>query len=116
MAGIRNTHAAPPRQKEAVLPEHLIAMLETLDSSSLRDLRDQAILPIGLPAGCAAPRSSGSISDIASAAIRHRESTMIGKGAETIEQGRLRSPAPDLLLLARSCSGLRISATLDPLT
>ena len=29
MAGIRNTHASPPRQKEAVLPEDLIAMLET---------------------------------------------------------------------------------------
>jgi hypothetical protein len=28
MAGIRNTHAAPPRQKEAILPEDLIAMLE----------------------------------------------------------------------------------------
>jgi hypothetical protein len=28
MAGIRNTRAAPPRQKEAALPEHLIAMLE----------------------------------------------------------------------------------------
>ena len=27
MAGIRNKHAAPPRQKEAVLPEDLIAML-----------------------------------------------------------------------------------------
>ena len=27
MAGIRNTHAAPPRQKEAVLPEDLVAML-----------------------------------------------------------------------------------------
>lgn len=30
LAGIRNTHAAPPVQKEAVLPEQLIAMLETL--------------------------------------------------------------------------------------
>lgn len=36
MAGIRNTHAAPPRQKEAVLPEHLIAMLETLPRGTLR--------------------------------------------------------------------------------
>jgi len=27
MAGIRNTHAAPPRQKEAILPEDLIARL-----------------------------------------------------------------------------------------
>lgn len=36
MAGIRNRHAAPPRQKEAILPEDLIAMLETLDRRSLR--------------------------------------------------------------------------------
>ena len=34
MAGIRNRHAAPPRQKEAVVPENLIAMLETLDRGS----------------------------------------------------------------------------------
>ena len=34
MAGIRNRHAAPPRQKEAILPEDLIAMLETLDERS----------------------------------------------------------------------------------
>lgn len=30
LAGIRNSHAAPPRQKEAILPEDLLAMLETL--------------------------------------------------------------------------------------
>jgi hypothetical protein len=39
MAGIRNKHAAPPRQKETILPEDLIAMLETLDRSTLRGLR-----------------------------------------------------------------------------
>ncbi len=44
MAGIRNTHAVPPRQKEAVLPEDLIAMLETLDRGTLRGLRDRAML------------------------------------------------------------------------
>ena len=38
MAGIRNRHAAPPRQKEAILPEDLIAMLETLDRGTLRPL------------------------------------------------------------------------------
>jgi integrase len=47
MAGIRNSHAAPPRQKEAILPQDLIAMLETLDRGSLRGLRDRAILLIG---------------------------------------------------------------------
>jgi site-specific recombinase XerD len=44
MAGIRNKHAAPPMQKEAVLREDLIAMLETLDRGSLRGLRDRAML------------------------------------------------------------------------
>ncbi len=47
MAGIRNKHAAPPRQKEAVLPEDLIAMLETLKRGTLRGLRDRAMLLVG---------------------------------------------------------------------
>ena len=47
MAGIRNRHAAPPRQKEAIMPEDLIAMLETLDRGSLRGLRDRAMLLVG---------------------------------------------------------------------
>ncbi|MGY5810149.1 site-specific integrase [Rhizobium sp. LEGMi198b] len=51
LAGIRNTHAAPPRQKEAVLPEHLIAMLETLDRGTLRGLRDRAMLLVGFAGG-----------------------------------------------------------------
>ncbi|MGX5805766.1 site-specific integrase [Bradyrhizobium sp. Arg314] len=51
MAGIRNTHAAPPRQKEAVLPEDLIAMLETLDRGILRGLRDRAMLLLGFAGG-----------------------------------------------------------------
>jgi integrase len=51
MAGIRNIHAKPPRQKEAVLPEDLIAMLETLDRGSLRGLRDRAMLLIGFAGG-----------------------------------------------------------------
>ncbi|UOK73903.1 tyrosine-type recombinase/integrase [Ancylobacter polymorphus] len=51
LAGIRNTHAAPPRQKEAVLPENVIAMLETLDRASLRGLRDRAMLLLGFAGG-----------------------------------------------------------------
>lgn len=47
MAGIRNTHGAPPRQKEAILPEDLLAMLETLERRTLRGLRDRAMLLIG---------------------------------------------------------------------
>ncbi|MCK9552913.1 site-specific integrase [Aquamicrobium sp.] len=51
MAGIRNKHAAPSRQKEAILPEDLIAMLETLDRGSLRGLRDRAMLLLGFAGG-----------------------------------------------------------------
>ena len=51
MAGIRNKHAAPPRQKEAVLPEDLVGMLETLDRGSLRGLRDRAMLLLGFAGG-----------------------------------------------------------------
>lgn len=51
MAGIRNRHAAPPRQKEALLPEDLIAMLETLNRGTLRGLRDRAMLLIGFAGG-----------------------------------------------------------------
>jgi len=51
MAGIRNKHAAPPRQKEAIMPEDLIAMLETLDRGSLRGLRDRAMLLVGFAGG-----------------------------------------------------------------
>ncbi len=40
MAGIRKSHAKPPVQKEAVMAEDIIAMLETLDRGSLRGLRD----------------------------------------------------------------------------
>lgn len=51
MAGIRNKHASPPRQKEAILPEDLISMLETLDRGTLRGLRDRAMLLIGFAGG-----------------------------------------------------------------
>ena len=51
LAGIRRTHGAPPEQKEAVLPEDLLAMLATLDLGDLRGLRDRAILLIGFAGG-----------------------------------------------------------------
>ena len=38
-------------QKEAVLPEDVIAMLETLDRGALRGLRDRAMLLIGFAGG-----------------------------------------------------------------
>lgn len=51
LAGIRNSHASPPRQKEAILPEDLIAMLETLDRGALRGLRDRGMLLLGFAGG-----------------------------------------------------------------
>ena len=51
LAGIRATHATPPRQKEAILPEDLIAMLETCERGTLRGYRDRAMLLIGFAGG-----------------------------------------------------------------
>ncbi|MFK4259583.1 tyrosine-type recombinase/integrase [Agrobacterium tumefaciens] len=51
LSGIRNSHARPPVQKEAVMAEDLIAMLETQDRGSLRGLRDRAMLLIGYAGG-----------------------------------------------------------------
>jgi hypothetical protein len=48
LTGIRNSHACTPLQKEAVLRDDIIAMLETLDQGMLRGLRDRAILLIGI--------------------------------------------------------------------
>ena len=50
LAGIRRKHARPPRQKEAILPEDLRAMLATLPQD-LRGLRDRALLLIGFAGG-----------------------------------------------------------------
>lgn len=46
MAGIRRKHARPPVQKEAILPEDILAMIATLPHD-LRGLRDRAILLVG---------------------------------------------------------------------
>ena len=51
LAGVRRTHARPPAQKEALLPEHLVAMLAALPPCDLRNLRDRAILLIGFAGG-----------------------------------------------------------------
>ncbi len=51
MAGIRNTQGEPPRQKEAVMPEDLVAMLASLEFGTLRGLRDRAILLLGFCGG-----------------------------------------------------------------
>ena len=46
LAGIKRKHARPPVQKEAILPEDILAMVGTLPFD-LRGLRDRAILLIG---------------------------------------------------------------------
>ena len=51
LAGIRRTHGRPPVKKDAVLPEDVIAMLETLERGTLRGLRDRAILLVGFAGG-----------------------------------------------------------------
>ena len=51
LAGVRRAHGRPPVQKEAALPEDLLAMLATLNLGDLRGLRDRAILLIGFAGG-----------------------------------------------------------------
>ncbi|MEM7710742.1 MAG: tyrosine-type recombinase/integrase [Pseudomonadota bacterium] len=50
LAGIKRKHARPPVQKEAILPEDILAMVGTLPFD-LRSLRDRAILLIGYAGG-----------------------------------------------------------------
>src|SRR5262249_42349091 len=50
MKGIRRQHGKPPNQKEAVLAEDLLRMIETL-GHDLRGLRDRAILLVGFAGG-----------------------------------------------------------------
>ena len=45
LAGVRRSQGRPPEQKEAVLPEDLLAMIATSISESLRGLRDRAYPP-----------------------------------------------------------------------
>ncbi len=51
LAGVRRTHGQPPVQKEALLPEHVLAMLDLIPPSNLRNLRDRAILLLGFAGG-----------------------------------------------------------------
>lgn len=50
LAGIKRKHARPPVQKEAILPEDILAMVATLPYE-LRGLRDRAILLLGYAGG-----------------------------------------------------------------
>jgi len=92
-AGIRNTHAVPPRQKEAVLPEDIIAMLETLDRGSLRGLRDRAMLLIGFAGG-----------------LRRSEIVGLDVGREQTEDGRgwIEIVAGGMILNLRGKTGWRV--------
>lgn len=50
LAGIKRKHARPPVQKEAILPQDILAMVATLPFD-LRGLRDRAILLLGYAGG-----------------------------------------------------------------
>ncbi|MEM8572800.1 MAG: tyrosine-type recombinase/integrase [Pseudomonadota bacterium] len=50
LAGIKRKHARPPFQKEAILPEDILAMVATLPFD-LRGLRDRAMLLLGYAGG-----------------------------------------------------------------
>ncbi|MEM8575793.1 MAG: tyrosine-type recombinase/integrase [Pseudomonadota bacterium] len=50
LAGIKRKHARPPVQKEAILPEDILAMVAALPFD-LRGLRDRAILLLGYAGG-----------------------------------------------------------------
>ena len=50
MAGIRRRHARPPKQKEALFAEDILAMIAMLDQN-LRGWRDRAILLLGFAGG-----------------------------------------------------------------
>ena len=50
LAGIKRKHARPPLQKEAILRDDILDMIDTLDYG-LRDMRDRAILLIGYAGG-----------------------------------------------------------------
>ncbi len=51
LAGVRRTHGRPPVEKEALLPEQVVAMLDALPPSDRRNLRDRAILLLGFAGG-----------------------------------------------------------------
>lgn len=92
LAGIRNSHAAPPRQKEAILPEDLRAMLDSCNPGTLRGLRDRAMLLIGFAGGLRRSELTG--------LDRGREETTDGRGwVEILPDG--------LLLTLRGKTGWR---------
>ena len=101
MAGIRRQHARPPKQKEALFAEDILAMCATLPND-LRGYRDRAILLLGFAGGlrrseitgldCGpeqTPETGGWIEILEEGAIL----TIRGKtGWRTVEIGRGSSP------------------------
>lgn len=77
LAGVKRKHARPPVQKEAILAEDILDMIDTLDYG-LRDMRDRAILLIGYAGGLRR-------SEIVSLDFT-RDDTEDGKGWITLEK------------------------------
>lgn len=91
LAGIKRKHARPPVQKEAILADDILDMIDTLDFG-LRDIRDRAILLIGYAGGLRR-------SEIVSLDFM-RDDTEDGNGWVTIEK-------QGLILTFRSKTGWR---------
>jgi integrase len=81
LAGIKRKHARPPVQKEAILPEDILAMVATLPFD-LRGLRDRAILLLGYAGGLRR-------SEIVSLDVGKDDTTDSGGWIEILEDGAL---------------------------
>lgn len=81
LAGIKRKHARPPAQKEAILPEDILAMVATL-GFDLRGLRDRAILLVGYAGGLRR-------SEIVSLDVGKEDTIGSGGWTEILEDGAL---------------------------
>ena len=81
LAGIKRKHARPPVQKEAILPEDILAMVGTLPFD-LRGLRDRAILLLGYAGGLRR-------SEIVSLDVRKDDTPESGGWIDVMEGGAL---------------------------
>ena len=81
LAGIKRKHARPPVQKEAILPEDILAMVATLPFD-LRGLRDRAILLLGYAGGLRR-------SEIVSLDVGKDDTPDSGGWIETVDDGTI---------------------------
>lgn len=81
LAGIKRKHARPPAQKEAILPEDILAMVATL-GFDMRGLRDRAILLLGFAGGLRR-------SEIVSLDVGQDDTTDSGGWIEILEDGAI---------------------------